>query len=106
MHNNFCVTTQNGTIYVKFLAVTIDFKLTWKTYILFIVQKLCIAKGNLSKTKCYVKQSVLKNVYFDFAHSYLYFQVTSWTNAALIYTHKIQVQSNYIVNIITRTSFL
>ena len=35
----------------------------------------------------------------------MYYGVTSWGNAALIYTHKIQIQLNNIVKIITRTSF-
>ena len=109
MHDNFCVTTQNGTIHardvIKYFGVMIDFKLTWKTRIQYVVQKLCVAKGILNKIKCYVSQSVLRNVYFDFAHLYLYYGVASWVNAALIYTHKIQVQLTYKVKIITGTSF-
>ena len=109
MHDNFCVTTQNGTIYARdvitYLGVMIDFNLTWKTHIQKVVQKLCVAKEILNKIKCYVPQSILKNVYFGLAHPYLYCGVTSWVNAALIYTHKIQVQLNNIVKIITCISF-
>ena len=109
MHDNFCITTQNGTVHardvIKYLGVLIDFKLTWKTHIQYVVQKLCVAKGVLNKIKCYVPQSVLRNVYFDLAHQYLYYRVTSWENAALIYTHRIQVQLNYIVKIIAHTFF-
>ena len=47
----------------------------------------------------------MRNVNFGLAHLYLYYGVTSWGNAALIYTHKIQVQLIYIFKIITRTSF-
>ena len=43
LHNNFCVTTQNGSIdvrdVIKYLGAMIDFKLTWK----FVVQKLCVS---------------------------------------------------------------
>ena len=70
-----------------------------------MLYKLCVEKGILNKIKCYIPQSVLRNVYFGLAHPYLYYGVTSWRNAALICTHKIQVQLNYIVKIFTRTSF-
>ena len=94
MHDNFCVTTQNGTIYardvIKYIRAMIDFKLTWKTHIQYIVKKVCVTKGILNKTKC-------------LAHAYLYYGITSWGNAASIYTHKIQVQLNNIIKIITRT---
>ena len=47
----------------------------------------------------------MRNVYFSSVHPYLCYGVTSWGNAALIYTHKIQVQLNNIVKIVTRTFF-
>ena len=101
IHDNFCVTTQTGTIHardvIKYLWVVIDFKLTWKTHIQFVLQKLCIAKGILNKIKCNVPQSVFRNEYFALAHACLYY--------ALICTHKIQVQLIYIVKIITRSFF-
>ena len=72
----------------------------------YVVQKLCVEKGILNKIKCYVPQLIFRNVYFGSAHSYLYYGVTSWGNAALLYTHKIpHVQLINILKIITRTSF-
>ena len=43
-HNDFCITTTNGTIdentTVKYLGVIIDHKLTWENHIQFVVKKL------------------------------------------------------------------
>ena len=109
MHDNFCVTTQNGTFHardlIKYLGVMIDFKLSWKTYIHYVVQKLSVAKEILNKIKYYVPQSILRNMYFGLAHPYLYYGITFWENAALIYTYKIQDQLSNIVKIITRILF-
>ena len=54
----------------------VDFKVTWKTHIQFVVQKLSVTKGILSKIKCYITQSDLKNVHFGLAHPYFYYGVT------------------------------
>ena len=50
-HNDFCITTTNGTINenttVKYLGVTIDHKLKWENHVQLVAKKTCIAKGVL-----------------------------------------------------------
>ena len=51
------------------------------------------------------KFSILKNVYFSVVYSYLQYGVTTWGNSAAKYVNKIQTQQNYIVKIMTKSSF-
>ena len=56
--------TNNGTIGAKMLVILVDSKLTWK-YTQYVVDKLCIAKGILSKLKHYAPIAVLRKVYYS-----------------------------------------
>ena len=64
-----------------------------------------MARGLLTKLRRYVPVTVLRNVNFGIAHSYLQYGVTSWGNAASKYTKKIQVHQIYIIKIIAKTFF-
>ena len=39
-------------------------------------------------------------------YPYLYYGVTSWGSAAAIYTHRIHIEQNYIVKVITKLPFV
>ena len=67
--------------------------------------KTTCCERNIEQTKIHAPQSILRSVYFSLAHLYLYYRVKFSGNAALIYTHKTQVQLHNVVKIITRTSF-
>ena len=41
----------SATEVIKYLGVFIDNKLTWKNHIHFVIEKLCITKGILSKLR-------------------------------------------------------
>ena len=51
-HNDFCITTTNGTIdentTVKYLGVIIDHKLTWENYIQLVVKKAMHCKRSIT----------------------------------------------------------
>ena len=57
------------------------------------------------KLRHYVPVAALRNVYFGIVYSYLQYGVTSWSNTASEYTTRIQIQQNYIVQILTKTPF-
>ena len=106
---NFCVNTNNGPITpksaVKYLGVFIDHKLTWKNNIQYVEEKLCTARGILSKLKYYAPLSVLRSVYFGIAYPHLHYGITSQENSASKYITNVQVQQNLILKIMTKTSF-
>ena len=54
----------SATEVIKYLGVFIDNKLTCKNHIHSVIDKLCIAKGILSKLRHYVPMYILRNMYF------------------------------------------
>ena len=88
---NFAINTTNGqltnNIVIKYLGVIFD-KLSWEQHTQYVVAKLCIPTGLLTKLRHSVPVTVLRNVYFGILHSYLQYGVTSWGNAASKYTKK------------------
>ena len=107
---DFCISTPNGPLpnnsAVKYLGVIIDHRLTWKEHARHVVQKLSTARGILCKLRHHAPQSVLLNVYYSIVYPYLYYGVTSWGCTAAKYTHRIQIEQNYIVKIITKLPFV
>ena len=109
-HNDFCITTTNGTIdennTVKYLGVIIDHKLTWENHIQLVVKKLCIAKGVLYKLRHHASLTALRSVYYAFVYSHLQYGLTSWGNTFAKYLKKIEVKQNLIVKILAHAPFL
>ena len=109
-HNDFCITTTNGTIdentAVKYLGVSIDHKLTWENHIQLVVKKLYIAKGVLYKLRHYASLTALRSVYYAFVYSHLQYGITSRGNTSAKYLKKIEVKQNLIVKILAHAPFL
>ena len=107
---DFCINTANSPLpnksAVKYLGVIIDHRLIWEEHTRHVVQKLFTARGILSKLRHHAPLSVLLNVYYSTLYPYLYCGVTSWGSAAAKYTHRIQIEQNYIVEVITKLSFV
>ena len=105
---DFCINTPSGTLpnksVDKYLGVIIDHRLTWEEHTRHVVQKLSTASGILSKLRHRAPQSVLLNVYYSIV--YPYYGVTSWGSAAAKYTHRIPIEENYIVKVITKLPFV
>ena len=67
---------------IKYLGVFIDHKFTRKNHIQYVEEKLCTARGILSKLRYYASISVLRSVYFGIAYPHLHYEITSWGNSA------------------------
>ena len=89
---NFAINTTNGPLtnnnIVEYLGVIFDHKLSWEQHIQYVVAKLCMARGLLTKLRHCIPVAVLRNVYFGIVQSYLQYGVISWDNAASKYTKK------------------
>ena len=48
---------------------------------------------------------ILRNVYFGIVSSHLQYGITAWGNAAAKFIDKLQIQQNYIIKIMTGSSF-
>ena len=71
----------------------------------YVKEKLCTVRGILSKLRYYAPISVLRTLYFGIAYPHLHYGITSWGNSASKYITKVQVQQNFILKIMTKTSF-
>ena len=69
--------------------------MTWEYHTQFVVDKLYLVKGALSKFKDYAPLSILRNVYYSIAYSRLQYG----ENTAPKYVQKIENQQNFIVKI-------
>ena len=73
---DFCFMTNNGITgaknVVRYSGVLIDSIKTWEYYAQFIIDKLCKAKGILSKLRHHAPISVLRNVYYGITYSHLH----------------------------------
>ena len=71
---NFAINTINGPLtnnnVIKYLGVIFDHKLSWEQHTQYVVAKLCMARGLLTKLRHYVPVTVLRNVYFGIVHFY------------------------------------
>ena len=65
---------------VKFLGVSIDENLKWKSQISLIKSKLSRSIGILYKTHKYLDQSILRIIYFSFIHPYLTYGNIVWAS--------------------------
>ena len=108
-HNEFSITTTNGTIdentTVEYLGVTTDHKLTLENHVQ-LVKKQCIAKGIICKLKHHVSLTVLRSVYYAFVYSHLQHGETLWENTSVKCLKKIEVQQNLLVEILAHAPFL
>ena len=57
--------------YLKFLGVIFDERLTWKTHIQLIENKVSKNVGVLYKTSKLINSKCLRSIYFSFIHSYI-----------------------------------
>ena len=91
--DNFCVNTSNGPItlksVIKYLGGFINHKLAWKNHIKYDEEKLCTAKGILSKLRYYDPLPILRSVYFGIAYPHLQYGITSRGNSASKYITKV-----------------
>ena len=55
-NDNFQINTQNRASFPKMLSVILDYKLTWKDHKRFVVEKLYMARGILSKLQRHAPQ--------------------------------------------------
>ena len=84
----------------KFLGVTIDSSLNFKTHIDEIVSKTDRAIGILYKYKRHVPQTVLKSIYFSLIWSQMVYGVVAWGRRSAGGTNKVIRVQNRAIKII------
>ena len=76
--NNTAVEETDST---KYLGVYIDNKLNWKKHISITKTKLSKATGMIAKTRHFVTDTVLLNLYYSFFLSHINYNLLNWSTA-------------------------
>ena len=93
------------TVSYKYLGVTVDNKLNWKTHIKKLCSKLSSVCGVLSKVRHYLDRKSLMLIYNSLFESRLRYALLGWGTASEHYLSRIKVLQNKAVRFITFSSF-
>ena len=91
--------------HVKYLGVLIDEHLNWKYQINQVALKISRGIGILAKLKPYLKEKLLRTIYFSLVYSYLSYGVQAWGSAADSIKNKIVVLQNKAIRIMSGVQY-
>ena len=86
---------------IKYLGITIDSTLSWKSHIKQVEKKLSRACGMISKLRYYVNAKCLRSFYYAKVYSYLQYAVLAWGGCCDKSLDKINKIHNKIVRMMT-----
>ncbi len=89
----------------KYLGVTIDKNLNWKSHIEYISGKISKASRVLSKLRHCLSSKLLVEIYYALVHSYVRYGILTWGNASDTTLKPLQTMINRVVRIITFAPF-
>jgi len=89
----------------KYLGVTIDKNLNWKSHIEYISGKISKAFRVLSKLRHCLSSKLLVEIYYALVHSYVRYGILTWGNASDTTLKPLQTMINRVVRIITFAPF-
>ena len=90
---------------VKYLGVTIDKKLTWKSHLSNVVTKVSRGSYALSRLRHFVNMETLRKVYHALVHPHLQYCLMSWGTAAITNFNKLFVKQKIILKLMTFNIF-
>ena len=67
--------------HVKYLGILLDEHLNWKQQINQVTLKISRGIGILAKLKPFLKEKLLRSIYFSLVYSYLSYGVQAWGSA-------------------------
>ena len=85
---------------IKFLGLSIDDKLNWKTHVHNICKIISRNVGIISKLKYFFPRKTLLILYFSLILPYLNYGIMAWGNASKYLLDKISVLQNKVIKII------
>jgi hypothetical protein len=87
----------------KFLGIILDEELNWKKHIIYTSKKIAKSIGILSKTRQYLNQNALRQLYYSFIHPYLIYGNVIWGNASTTALWPIFELQKIAIRLITNT---
>ena len=96
---NKCALEQKD--HVKYLGILVDQHLNWKYQINNVALKISRGIGILAKLKPYLKDNLLKNIYYSLVYSHLSYGIEAWGSAAKANLYKLNILQNKAVRILS-----
>ena len=85
---------------IKFLGVSLDENLSWKTHIKYIENKISKNIGILFKARPFLNKKSLLSLYYSYIHSYINYDSVSWGSSCRTNLRKINSQHKHVLRII------
>ena len=89
----------------KFLGLTIDENLSWKSHITYVKGRISRMVGILYKIKSLLTSNALKTIYYSLVYPYLQYGIVFWGGACKTHLDKLFVSQKKIIRIITNSSY-
>ena len=87
--------------HVKYLGVLLDEHLSWKYQIKSIALKVSRGLGIIAKLKPYLKDNLIRTIYFSVVYSHLYYGIQAWGSADQTTLNKLDILQNKAVRILS-----
>ena len=91
--------------HVKYLGVLIDEHLSWKYQIKSIALKVSRGLGIIAKLKPFLKDNLIRTIYFSVVYSHLYYGIQAWGSADQTTLNKLEVLQNKAVRILSGSQY-
>ena len=85
----------------KYLGVILDNQLSWKAHIQITKTKLSKVIGMIAKTRYFVTNSVLLNLYYSFFQSHINYNLLNWSSAKMTHIQTIRQSVKRVIRIMS-----
>jgi hypothetical protein len=86
--------TLKHVVTIKYLGITLDENLTWKTHIENVKNKIIPMTGALYRISGFLPEQTKKQIYYSFIHSHLVYLNSVWGNANKTLIAELQIIQN------------
>ena len=87
--------------HVKYLGVLLDQHLNWKYQIKSVALKVSRGLGIIAKLKPFLKDQLIRTIYFSVVYSHLYYGIQAWGSADPTARNKLDILQNKAVRILS-----
>ena len=91
---------------IKYLGITIDCNLNWKSHVAEISKKIKRNIGVICKLRNFVNSHILKNLYYSLIYPYLIYGIVVWGNTYTSSTNPLFLLQKKLVRIIMFSDYL
>ena len=91
--------------HVKYLGVLLDQHLSWKYQIKSVALKVSRGLGIIAKLKPFLKDNLIRTIYFSVVYSHLYYGIQAWGSADPSILNKLEILQNKAVRILSGVQY-